>query len=76
MPVASKGFLGVSIPEELAKRVDSFVRHNDWAYRSRSEVVVAALREFLLRHGKEPQPVGSDDSESEVGENQGVKRNH
>lgn len=52
--MASRGFLHVSIPEDLAKHIDSFVASNR-RFRSRAEVVVHAAWDFLERHGMEPQ---------------------
>lgn len=44
----------IRLPEQLIARVERFVESNDWGYRTKAEVVAAALREFLQRH--EPKP--------------------
>jgi len=72
MPVASKGFRTASIPEELADIIDVFLEENRWGYRSRAEVIVQATREFLQRHGMEPQTTAPQDSSKEASENQGT----
>jgi hypothetical protein len=48
--VTEPGFRGISIPQELADKIDKFVKANEWGYRSRADVVAAAVREFLQRH--------------------------
>lgn len=47
--MAVKGYVTLSMPAELIDRVDTFLGKNTWGYRSRAEVVAAAVRDFLQR---------------------------
>lgn len=40
-------YVNISIPEELAKRVDEFIKKSKMGYRSRAEVVSEALRRLF-----------------------------
>jgi metal-responsive CopG/Arc/MetJ family transcriptional regulator len=40
-------YINVSIPEELAKKVDEFIKDSKLGYRSRAEVVIEALRRLM-----------------------------
>lgn len=40
-------YVNVSIPEELAKKVDEFIVKSKVGYRSRAEVVIEALRRLI-----------------------------
>lgn len=65
--MAKKGYAGISVPEELLVDVDRIVNAGLLGYRSRSEFVIAAVREkiqttfnlqaaFLSVVHKEPPP--------------------
>ena len=54
-PVAAKGYVTISLPAELVDRIDGFLAKNNWGYRSRAEMVAAAVREFLQRGADEPK---------------------
>lgn len=41
------GSSNITVPNEIVDRIDEFIRANRWGYRSRPEVVVAAVRAFL-----------------------------
>jgi len=45
----SKQYATFALPKTLVARVDDFVAANTWGYRSRAEVLAAAVREFLER---------------------------
>lgn len=54
--MAVKGYSGLSIPDETAEALDQFMARNQWmGFRSRTELILAAIREYLGRHGMEPQ---------------------
>jgi metal-responsive CopG/Arc/MetJ family transcriptional regulator len=40
-------YVNVSIPEELAKKVDRYMKDSRSGYRSRAEVVAEALRTLM-----------------------------
>ncbi len=40
-------YVNVSIPEDLAKKIDEFVSKSKLGYRSRAEVVIEALRRLM-----------------------------
>lgn len=40
-------YVNVSIPEELAKKIDEFISKSKLGYRSRAEVVVEAVRKLM-----------------------------
>lgn len=40
-------YINVSIPEELAKKIDDFITKSKMGYRSRAEVVLEALRRLI-----------------------------
>lgn len=44
-----KKYVSISIPQELAHRVDEILAEGDWGYRSRAEIINEALREYLMR---------------------------
>ncbi len=44
-----KRYVSISIPEDLANRVDKTLEGGNWGFRTRAEGVNEALREFLLR---------------------------
>lgn len=46
--MARKEYVSISIPKDLANRVDE-VLSGDWGFRTRAEIVNEALREFILR---------------------------
>lgn len=41
------GFTSVSLPDELVAQIDKFIKSNKWGYRSRPDVITAAVRAFL-----------------------------
>jgi len=41
-------YVNISIPEELAKKIDKFMKTSKLGYRSRAEVVSEALRILFL----------------------------
>ncbi len=43
-------YVNVSIPEELAKKIDEYIQKSKLGFRSRAEVVAEAIR--LLFRGK------------------------
>jgi metal-responsive CopG/Arc/MetJ family transcriptional regulator len=47
--MAQKRYVSISIPEDLANRVDEILKEGDWGFRTRAEIVNEALREFVLR---------------------------
>lgn len=47
--MAVKGYVTISLPADLIEHVDAFLAKNTWGYRSRAELVAAAIREFLAR---------------------------
>lgn len=47
--MAVKGYVTLSLPTDLIDRVDAFLEKNTWGFRSRAEMVTAAIREFLQR---------------------------
>ena len=40
-------YVNVSIPEELAKKIDEYIKKSKLGFRSRAEVVSEALRRLL-----------------------------
>ncbi len=44
-----KRYVSISIPEELANRIDEILEGGNWGFRTRAEIVNEALREFILR---------------------------
>lgn len=40
-------YVNISIPEELAKKIDDFIKKSKMGYRSRAEVVIEALRRLI-----------------------------
>ncbi len=40
-------YVNVSIPEELAKKIDEYIKKSKLGYRSRAEVVGEALRKLI-----------------------------
>lgn len=40
-------YINVSIPEELAKEVDEFMKKSKLGYRSRAEFVIEAIRNLM-----------------------------
>lgn len=48
--VPPKGYVNVGIRASLMERVQRFVDHNTLGYSNRSQVVRAAIQEFLLKH--------------------------
>lgn len=55
----------VSIPDDVFKKVDRFARR---AKRSRSEVVSAALREYIARHASDEVTEALNRAVDEIGE--------
>ena len=41
------GWVSISLKEDLVKRIEAFIRENDEGYSNRSEVVAAAVRQFV-----------------------------
>jgi metal-responsive CopG/Arc/MetJ family transcriptional regulator len=41
------GYMSVSLPEDLVRKIDLFVDSNDDGFRSRAEVIAQAVRQFL-----------------------------
>ena len=46
----SKKYTTLALPNALVSRMDEFVVSNTWGFRSRGEVLAAAVRDFLERH--------------------------
>lgn len=46
-PPETGGYNTFRLPGELIKRIDEYLADNEWGYRSRAELVSAAIREFL-----------------------------
>ncbi|MEE8167348.1 MAG: ribbon-helix-helix protein, CopG family [Candidatus Hydrothermarchaeales archaeon] len=46
--MARKEYVSISIPKELANRVDEILAGR-WGFRTRAEIVNEALRDFILR---------------------------
>ena len=44
-------YVNVSIPEELAKKIDEYIEKSKLGYRSRAELVIEAVRQ-LMNHSK------------------------
>ena len=42
-------YVNVSIPEELAKKIDEFIKKSKLGFRSRAEFLVEAARKVLLQ---------------------------
>lgn len=42
-----KGWVSLSLRDEVVLRLDAYIESNVWGYRNRAEVVTAALRQFL-----------------------------
>lgn len=42
-------YVNVSIPEELAKKIDEYIRKSKLGFRSRAEVVAEAVRRMLKK---------------------------
>ena len=40
-------YVNVSIPEELAKKIDEYISKSKLGYRSRAEVVTEAVRKLM-----------------------------
>lgn len=40
-------YVNVSIPEDLAKKIDEYIKNSKLGYRSRAEVVIEALRRLM-----------------------------
>lgn len=40
-------YVNVSIPEELAKQIDDYMKKSKLGYRSRAEVVIEAVRKLM-----------------------------
>lgn len=40
-------YVNVSIPEELSKKIDEYIKKSKLGYRSRAEVVIEALRRLM-----------------------------
>ena len=40
-------YVNVSIPEELAKKIDAYIEKSKLGYRSRAEVVTEAVRQLM-----------------------------
>ena len=40
-------YVNVSIPEDLAKQIDEYVKKSKLGYRSRAEVLVEAVRKLI-----------------------------
>jgi len=40
-------YINVSIPEELAKKIDEYIKKSKLGFRSRAEVVAEALRRMF-----------------------------
>ncbi len=43
-----KEYVSISIPKDLANRVDE-VLNKEWGFRTRAEIVNEALRDFILK---------------------------
>jgi len=67
-----KGWTSVSLKDDLVALIDRFLADNQWAYSNRAEVLATAAREFLQRHGMEPQTAAPQDSSKGASENQGM----
>jgi metal-responsive CopG/Arc/MetJ family transcriptional regulator len=44
-----KGYSTLHVPNELLAEIDRYIQANRWGYKSRPEVVKAAVRDFLDR---------------------------
>lgn len=40
-------YVNVSVPEELAKQIDEYMKKSKLGYRSRAEVVIEAVRRLM-----------------------------
>ena len=40
-------YVNVSIPEELAKKIDAYIEKSKLGYRSRAEVLIEAVRRLM-----------------------------
>ena len=52
--VVREGWVGLAIPEELAKKIDEVVKAKKHGYRSRQDFVVDAIRKLLRELGYFP----------------------
>jgi metal-responsive CopG/Arc/MetJ family transcriptional regulator len=41
-------YVNVSVPEEIAEKIDEYIKKSKLGYRSRAEVVIEALRRMFL----------------------------
>ena len=41
-------YVNISIPEELAKKIDEYIKKSKLGFRSRAEVVAEALRKWFV----------------------------
>ena len=44
---SSDGFIRVTIPEELVEKIDELIEKSEGKYKTRAEVMRAALRKFF-----------------------------
>lgn len=54
------GSSNITVPNEIVDRIDDFLATNRWGYRSRPEVVVAAVRKFLQEESARAGEPGKD----------------
>lgn len=76
-PVAVKGYSGLSIPDETAEAVDQFMEDHAWmGFRSRTELILTAVREYLQRHGTDQQARPPQEASEGARETSRVKGKH
>lgn len=51
-PVAKDGYTSITVPDDIVDRIEHFLKHNSWGFKTRPEVVKAALSEFLMQRGR------------------------
>ena len=47
-----KRYINIALPESLIKKVDYFVKQDEWGYKSRAEVIKEAVRDILIKFSK------------------------
>ena len=47
MPLPAKGYISISIPEEMVKEIDKVVKKRRYGYTSRADVVADAIRRLM-----------------------------
>lgn len=50
--VAKTGYTSITVPDDIVDRIEHFLKHNSWGFKTRPEVVKVALSEFLITRGR------------------------